>query len=124
VLFGVVGTQGVVEPLSRPIPVRNELVQIVRKSEALAQNLRFAAPCVEGRCGQWSAGRCTVPMRVFEQLGKSDEGRLSWCGLRPECRWYAQEGLAACRVCPQVRTHVSDALETGEQHASSGGENV
>jgi len=36
--------------------------------------------------------------------GAGADRPLPVCGIRADCRWFAQAGAAACRVCPIVRT--------------------
>jgi hypothetical protein len=36
---------------------------------------------------------------------------LPVCTIRAECRWFAQEGRAACERCPQVVTEVHQPSE-------------
>jgi len=37
---------------------------------------------------------------------------LPACNIRPDCRWFRQEGRAACVRCPQIVTGTHDADET------------
>ena len=73
---------------------------------------RFAARCEEGRCGQYADGRCSLGQRLVEGLQPVVDA-LPSCTIRPTCRWYAEQGRAACVRCPQVVTLIpmgNDAL--------------
>ncbi|HEY7406527.1 MAG TPA: nitrogen fixation protein [Candidatus Angelobacter sp.] len=64
---------------------------------------RFAAPCEQCGCHNWSGSSCRVAERLVQILPASGSD-LPRCKLRPVCQWFAQEGGAACARCPQVRT--------------------
>ena len=64
---------------------------------------RFAAPCEQCGCNNWSGSSCRVAERLVQILPASSS-ELPRCKLRPVCQWFAQEGGAACVRCPQVRT--------------------
>jgi hypothetical protein len=38
--------------------------------------------------------------------------QLPACNIRAECRWFRQEGRAACLRCPQIMTGVHEADDT------------
>ena len=75
------------------------------------ETLRVSAICIKQHCRQWVAGNtgaqgdgiCSLAQRIvqFEQRTPA-EADLPDCSRRPVCRWYAQHGGDACRVCPQV----------------------
>jgi hypothetical protein len=69
---------------------------------------RFAASCEEHRCSHFAAGRCSLARRIVEQLPEVVE-LLPRCQIRATCRWFAEEGSAACRRCPQVVTRIPKA---------------
>jgi hypothetical protein len=66
---------------------------------------RFAARCEEGRCAQYADGRCSLGQRLVDGLDEVVDS-LPSCTIRPTCRWYAEQGRAACLRCPQVVTLV------------------
>lgn len=107
VLFGVVGGS-VEEPrvdyLAVPQPVTEALLQLagpVRPTKVF----RFAAPCAGSDCEHFDGARCRLATRVAELL-PAVTAVLPPCRLRPSCRWWQQEGPAACHRCPQVVTEV------------------
>lgn len=105
IVFGIVGGS-VDEPrltyLAEPQPVSEELLaaaQPVNPTEVF----RFAAPCATRACQHFDGSRCRLVTRVVELLPAAQEA-LPRCRLRPNCRWWLQEGKAACRRCPQIVT--------------------
>jgi len=81
---------------------------------------RLAARCAKGSCPHWRPeetgaegdGACSLVQRVIAKLPKTAPQK---CGIRSVCRWFAQEGLAACRICPGV---VTDLGELPQDQAS------
>lgn len=90
--------------LDRAQPVSAELLELAGPVVP-AEVFRFAAPCARAGCQHFDNGRETcrlaektvrvVPV-MFETLPK--------CAIRRDCRWWKQEGVAACKRCPQVVT--------------------
>lgn len=75
---------------------------------------RAAAPCAQGRCSHFDAGggRCRLAHNIV-RLVPAVVRQLPRCAIRADCRWWRQEGAAACRRCPQVVTSnhlASDAI--------------
>jgi hypothetical protein len=98
-------------PLTNPEPVRPELLALA-ESVPPAAVFRFAAPCEETRCVHFHKGACSLVARVVEHLDPVPEG-VPYCRIRRKCRWWAQEGKAACLRCPVVITErypSSDAI--------------
>jgi hypothetical protein len=83
-------------------------------NDALAQRLgsdgeperrfRFASPCREDACVQWTGERCGVIDRVNAAATPVELRRLPTCAIRRTCRWYAQSSTRACDVCSYVVT--------------------
>lgn len=105
VVFGVVGGT-VAAPqvgyLTEPIPV-NENILALSGSVEPTEIFRIASTCVGHDCLHFDGSRCRLAMRVVEQLPPVVEA-LPACQIRPHCRWWQQEGKAACQRCPQVVT--------------------
>ena len=70
---------------------------------------RIAAPCANGGCKHFDGG-CTLVQRIVAALPVVVDA-LPACQIRGTCRWYLQEGRAACLRCPQVATDKADATE-------------
>jgi hypothetical protein len=105
VAFGVVGGT-VSEPRVRYIdeaqPVTDELLALAAPVSA-PEVFRFAAPCLNAGCVHFQSDTCTLVSRVVKLLPQVVD-KLPRCVIRPACRWWQQEGAAACRRCPQVVT--------------------
>jgi hypothetical protein len=105
IVFGVVsGT--VEEPrvayLKQPQSVTDEL--IARASPVTPTEVfRTAAACAESGCQHFDGKDCRLAMRIIEKLPAVVE-ELPPCSIRASCRWWQQEGKAACMRCPQVVT--------------------
>jgi hypothetical protein len=112
VAFGIViGTAE--EPrlahLSQMLPVTDELVKLsgpVKPTEVF----RFAAPCAGNACQHFDGSNCRLATRIVQILPAVGSD-LPSCQLRPTCRWWQQEGKAACLRCPQIVTEVYSPSE-------------
>lgn len=80
------------------------------------QVLRMAATCEESRCSHFDGTDCRLATRIV-QLLPAVVTVLPRCAIRAECRWFAQEGRAACLRCPQVVTEMEEASEALEKAA-------
>jgi hypothetical protein len=111
-IIGVVrGESGAtfMQPLPRALPV-GAFVDLIPATVRPTEVLRFSAPCAERRCAHFEQGKCHLATRVVSELSAVTE-RLTPCAVRPTCRWFGQEGPAACRRCPQVITEPYAASE-------------
>jgi hypothetical protein len=105
VVFGVVGgsaDEPLVAYLDRPEPVTPELLQLadpVRPTEVF----RFAAPCAEGGCQHFDGAECGLGHKLARSVPAA-VARLPRCRLRPNCRWFHEQGRDACFRCPLVVT--------------------
>src|SRR5262249_47393028 len=57
---------------------------------------RLAATCAEHRCPHFDGTDCRLASRIVRMLPPSVE-TLPACTIRKDCRWFAQEGGAACK---------------------------
>jgi hypothetical protein len=64
---------------------------------------RLAARCETSRCTHFDGQQCRLATRIVEMLPEVADN-LPPCIIRRSCRWYRQEGRAACARCPQVVT--------------------
>ncbi|HEX6747274.1 MAG TPA: hypothetical protein VF092_08230 [Longimicrobium sp.] len=104
-VFGVLG--GTVEErrvgyLPERVPLTDEVTAMagpVRVTEVF----RIAAPCAEGACKHFDGHDCRLATKLVQLTPQVTEA-LPACAVRPDCRWWKQEGKRACRVCPAVRT--------------------
>lgn len=96
---------GRIERLGTPLPLTADFVAAVRSHGSPEQRFRFAGTCQEGRCAQWTGTGCGVIERVLSRMDTvAGEHPLPRCFLRASCRWFAQEGAAACSACSRVVT--------------------
>ncbi len=68
---------------------------------------RLAATCAEQRCPHFDGTDCRLATRVVQILPAAID-TLPPCLIRKECRWYSQEGGAACKRCPEITTVTHD----------------
>jgi hypothetical protein len=105
VLFGVVGgtaTEPRVSYLTRPLPVAQELLELAGPV-APTEVFRFAAACAAEACQHFDGQSCGLATKIAGLVEGSEYG-VPPCRIRPRCRWWNQEGAAACRRCPMVVT--------------------
>lgn len=100
----VVGTAEAprVTSLTTPLPVTEALLKLA-EPVAPTEVFRFAAPCAKEGCRHFGSGACQLAAKAVKMLAPAEE-RLPFCLIRANCRWFAQEGGAACLRCPQVVT--------------------
>jgi hypothetical protein len=75
---------------------------------------RLAATCAEGGCPHFNGTDCRLATRVVKILPAVVDA-LPPCTIRKDCRWFFQEGGAACRRCPEVTTVSYDLSEQGRE---------
>ena len=119
VAFGIVG--GTVDAprvgwLTEPLLVTDEL--LAQAAPVLPTEVfRFAAPCAGHQCSHFDGAECRLVSRTVQLLPPVVDV-LPPCSLRPSCRWWQQEGRAACVRCPQVITDHVAAPEVVVQAAT------
>ena len=111
-MFGVV-TGTVEEPgvayFKEPLPITDELTKL-SDSVTPTEVFRIASPCATKGCQHFDGKDCRLAQRIVEKLPAVVE-ELSPCSIRKNCRWWQQEGKAACMRCPQVITDNYNASE-------------
>jgi hypothetical protein len=105
VIFGVVeGTAG--EPrvayLTAPVEATPEVLAMAEPVTP-TEVFRFAAPCATTACQHFDGVNCRLAQRTVDILPAVLSAPPP-CRIRPVCRWWKQEGVAACMRCPQVVT--------------------
>lgn len=105
-VFGLVN--GTVEKprvtyLKSPQLVTEELIAL---SEPVTPTevFRIAAPCAAKGCQHFDGVNCGLASKIVEHFPIVEEVSPT-CSIRQDCRWYQQEGKAACLRCPQVITN-------------------
>src|SRR6476660_9778414 len=92
--------------IDEPQPATPQLLSLTREVDP--RNIfRFAARCEEKRCAHFDGKDCQLATRIVQILPRAVDV-LPACSIRAECRWYQQEGKAACFRCPQVITHLEN----------------
>lgn len=88
--------------LNQILPASDEVLAMaapLRPTEVF----RLAAACAEGKCPHFDGSDCRLATRVAKILPAVVE-TLPPCIIRKECRWFSQEGGAACLRCPEITT--------------------
>jgi hypothetical protein len=103
--------------LTEAQPITPDIVaaaQPARPSEVL----RIASPCMGSGCVHFDGSDCKLASRLISMLDPVVSG-LPHCVIRPSCRWFRQEGRAACLRCPQVVTELRDGTDLQRQVAGA-----
>lgn len=93
--------------LSATVPVDPEVLRLAEPADPL-DVFRFAAPCATTGCVHYADHQCSLVSRIVDRAPVA-VSIAPPCAVRSRCRWFAQEGTAACRRCPQVVTSESGA---------------
>jgi len=96
--------------LSQAVPVTPKVLELAEPVSPL-EVFRFAAPCAESGCVHYADDKCGLASRIVEQAPVAVSIAPA-CPIRSKCRWWAQEGVNACRRCPQVVTRESGSNES------------
>ena len=110
--FGVIGgtsSEPRVAWIEKPVPVSDELLALTGPVEP-TEVFRIAAPCQESKCCHFDGKDCRLATKLVQLLPAVTES-LPPCRIRPDCRWFTQEGRAACMRCPQIVTYSLDPTE-------------
>jgi hypothetical protein len=108
-VLGVVQRTGPVpmlEYLSEHVPATPEVLGMAAPLKP-TEVFRLAATCAEGQCPHFDGADCRLATRVV-QIMPAVVDTLPPCIIRKECRWYSQEGGAACKRCPEITTVTYD----------------
>lgn len=114
VLLGIVAGKGQLAYLHPNVPVTHGLLVTLNDSGVPVENrMRFAGPCMEHCCVQWTekagVGRCGLIDYAVDTLHiTSGPEALPQCGIRQSCRWFAQYNRLACAACPEVIRRPAD----------------
>jgi len=103
------GDQPRVAYLDAPMPATPEILKLA-EPVAPMEVFRLSARCEEKRCMHFDGKDCQLAARIVAMLPEVTDD-LPRCTIRVECRWFRQEGRAACRRCPQVLTLDGDSDE-------------
>jgi hypothetical protein len=87
----------------------NEILPATEEVLALAapfkptEVYRLSATCAEHKCPHFDGMDCQLATRIVSILPAVVDS-LPPCTIRKDCRWFSQEGGAACQRCPEVTT--------------------
>jgi hypothetical protein len=105
VIFGVVrgsADKPQAAYLVEPQPVTKELLEMAAPVKP-TEVFRIAGPCAGCACRHFDGSNCQLARRIVNLL-PAVVSTLPPCRLRPSCRWWRQEGRAACMRYPQIVT--------------------
>jgi len=108
-VLGVVqreGSRPMLEYLKEHLPATPEILAMASPLKA-TEVFRLAATCAEQKCPHFDGTDCRLATRVVRILPAVVD-TLPPCIIRKECRWYSQEGAAACKWCPEITTVTYD----------------
>jgi hypothetical protein len=112
-VFGVVG--GTLEApkvsyLKKAQSPTEYVERLAGKEVTPEEVFRFASACEEKACQHFDGQDCRLAIGLVERL-PAVATDLPRCAIRRDCRWWRQEGIAACMRCSQVITdHPSPPL--------------
>src|SRR4029078_9813692 len=117
-VLGVVQRDGpapMLQYLNEHVPATEEVLDMAVPLKP-TEVFRLAATCAEHQCPHFDGADCQLATRIVQILPAVVD-ILPPCIILKDCRWYSQEGGAACRRCPEVTT-VSYDLSPVSQEVS------
>jgi hypothetical protein len=99
--------------LNELMPATSDILEMAAPA-APTEVFRLSSRCEQHKCVHYDGTRCQLAVRIVEMLPEVTE-HLPPCTIRADCRWYKQEGRAACLRCPQIitlNTNPDDRLKT------------
>lgn len=117
-ILGVVdyeaSTDGATAPrivyLNESVPASEELLALAAPLKP-TEVYRLSATCAEHKCPHFDGADCQLATRIVQILPAVVDS-LPPCTIRKDCRWFSQEGGAACKRCPEVTTVSYDLTPT------------
>jgi len=104
-ILGVVqrdGPTSILQYLNEHVPASPEVLAMSAPLKP-TEVFRLAATCAENKCPHFDGRDCRLATRIVQILPAVVDC-LPPCIIRKECRWFSQEGGAACRRCPEITT--------------------
>ncbi len=118
-VLGVVqhdGPKPLVLYLNKPLPATPDVLAMAAPLKP-TEVFRLSGTCAEHACPHFDGADCQLATRVARMLPAVVDA-LPPCIIRKDCRWFSQEGGAACLRCPEVTTVTYDT--SPEMQAVSG----
>lgn len=115
-VLGVVQQDGptpILQYLSEQVPATEEVLAMAAPLKP-TEVFRLAATCAEHRCPHFDGSDCRLATRIVQIL-PAVVSTLPPCIIRRECRWYSQEGAAACLRCPEITTVSYDVSPVAQE---------
>jgi hypothetical protein len=107
VFLGMITPAGRVAYLTPQLPAEVALAGRPATDGPVESQYRLAGPCVTSSCGFWTGEHCGLGARLvssYRETVPEPDGTLPHCAIRRTCRWYAEQGPAACGPCSHVVT--------------------
>lgn len=102
-LLGVRQNDGTIAILPKPLLIDELFTKNAVNNSSPGRQFRFTNKCLESGCKQWKGNRCNVSDQIITAIDiLSSNTELPVCDIRPQCRWFIQNGTDACKVCPIV----------------------
>lgn len=101
--------------LDEALPASPETLELAAPLDP-SQVFRLSARCEERKCTHFDGQNCQLAVRITRMLPEVVD-QLPPCNIRRDCRWFRQEGRAACLRCPQIVTGIHEADENLQQVA-------
>jgi len=117
-VLGVISRDGdkpVLAYLDQPVTPTADMLALAEPLP-VSHVFRLSGRCEEKKCAHFDGARCQLAVRIANMMPEVVDS-LPACTIRPECRWFRQEGRAACLRCPQVVTGNYEADEVLQQVA-------
>jgi len=101
------------EYLDQPLPATPEVLALAASLKP-TEVFRLAATCAEHKCPHFDGADCRLAARIVRMLPPAVDA-LPPCTIRRDCRWFSQEGAAACRRCPEITTVTYDLFQQARE---------
>ncbi len=113
-LFAYVA-EGQLQYLNETVVIDKTFTEAAKKGRSPESRFRFAGKCIKGGCAQWDNGNsaCGLSNKLINAVTPQTlEATLQHCAIRAKCRWFAQNGAAACGVCSESVRNMEEAFIT------------
>ncbi|MFF4891974.1 hypothetical protein [Micromonospora chersina] len=107
VFLGMITPAGRVAYVTPAVPAEVALAAAGDSDAPVESRFRLAGPCVTSSCGFWTGEHCGLGARMaasYAETAEPGEEQLPKCAIRRTCRWFAEQGPAACAACSHVVT--------------------
>jgi hypothetical protein len=92
--------------LRSPLPATEAVLALAAPLKP-TEVFRLSATCAEQQCPHFDGADCQLGKRIVQRLPPAVDA-LPPCIIRKDCRWFSQEGGAACLRCPEITTVTYD----------------